>query len=486
MARGTKRPDTALSTVMNAFKKSYGEMFSFAKSPNDARNSAFDITPAKTQIIQEDIVLSSDFLSRAVDSEVVSALAGEYDRLSMANQLLSTVTTDRYGFDPSAYGTQVYQLEEATSDVAVTYTQMARWYHRPEFLALIQALINKSRAKSYEIVGWWGQTRVAGRTATQEPKGKQIATGWLQWLINTLPYQCVGINLATGDTNTLVAYRDDYTVGAVKLGTGAFTNGTAAGYTTTNAGFAIGVTTLPLITGTGTIPAGQVITIAGDATATEYTVTTGIAAPGSIVISPPLQGTLSAATHAISLVAPADVKYSGDTMKGIYANLDLLVQEGVHKLIPTEFQDNLTVVIGRGIYNYLTMGLLDTVSGGMDRLASERSAVGALRQSLNIAGYPIQVADFAPDYLICVTRLKGGSVTDQLLGNSNLVKLTHEMVQKTVLDYPIKSALIDFMYENLFFGLRNAKAMFFVHPDAIQLYDSANGWQFPTTTAWKL
>lgn len=486
MARGQAMPEAAILKLENAYKKTYGEKFFIGKASSTPLNSAFDIDPAITQVIQEKIQVHSQFMSVAVDSEMVSALAGEYDRIGTTGQLLSTVTTDRYGYDPTSSGTQAYQLEEVTSDTAITYAQLAKWNHRPEFLSIVQSVMNKLRADSYEKVGWWGQTRVAGRTAAQEPLGKQISTGWLQWLINNAPNQVVGINLATADTGDVVAYRDDYTVGAVKVGIAAWTNGTGSGYTTTNAGFAIGVDDLPLITGTGTIPAGQVFTITGDATATEYTVTTGIAAPGTITFYPPLQGTLSAATHAINLIAPADVTYNGGDMKGSYANLDLLVLNGIQNLIPVEFQDNLTVIVGRGIYNYLTMGLLDTVSDGMDRLASERIQVENLRKNLNIAGYPVIVSDFAPSYLVAVTRLKGGSVNNSLLADSNLVKLTHAMTQKSVLNFPVKSAIIDFMYENLFFGLRNPEAMFFIHPDAVQLHDSTLGWQFPTATEWKL
>lgn len=75
-------------------------------------------------------------------------------------------------------------------------------------------------------------------------------------------------------------------------------------YTTTAAGFAIGTTTIPLITGAGTILAGDVITFAGDTN--QYVVTTGIAAPGSIVIAEPgLRVAMSAATKAVTTVAQA-------------------------------------------------------------------------------------------------------------------------------------------------------------------------------------
>jgi hypothetical protein len=65
----------------------------------------------------------------------------------------------------------------------------------------------------------------------------------------------------------------------------AITKGTGSAYTTTAAGFAIGTTSIPLITGTGTVLAGDIVTFAGDAN--KYVVATGIAAPGTIVLAAP-------------------------------------------------------------------------------------------------------------------------------------------------------------------------------------------------------
>lgn len=63
------------------------------------------------------------------------------------------------------------------------------------------------------------------------------------------------------------------------------TKGAGASYTTTAAGFAVGTTSIPLITGTGAINAGDVITFNGDTN--KYVVATGIAAPGTIVLQAP-------------------------------------------------------------------------------------------------------------------------------------------------------------------------------------------------------
>lgn len=61
--------------------------------------------------------------------------------------------------------------------------------------------------------------------------------------------------------------------------------GTGASYTTDNAGYAIGATSIAIITGTGTVLAGDRVTFAGDTNI--YVVKTGVAAPGTIVLNEP-------------------------------------------------------------------------------------------------------------------------------------------------------------------------------------------------------
>lgn len=65
----------------------------------------------------------------------------------------------------------------------------------------------------------------------------------------------------------------------------AQTKGTGASYTTTTAGFPVGTTSIPQITGTGTVNPGDVVTFAGDTNM--YVVTAGISAPGTITIGAP-------------------------------------------------------------------------------------------------------------------------------------------------------------------------------------------------------
>jgi hypothetical protein len=78
------------------------------------------------------------------------------------------------------------------------------------------------------------------------------------------------------------------------------TKGTGAGYTTTAAGFAVGTTSIPIITGAGTVLAGDVVTFAGDTN--KYVVKTGVAAPGTIVLAAPgLRQAIPAAATAMTI-----------------------------------------------------------------------------------------------------------------------------------------------------------------------------------------
>ena len=80
------------------------------------------------------------------------------------------------------------------------------------------------------------------------------------------------------------------------------TKGTGAAYTTSAAGFAKGATSIGLITGAGTVLAGDVVSFAGDTN--NYVVTTGIAAPGTVVIAAPgLRQALPAAATAVTVGA---------------------------------------------------------------------------------------------------------------------------------------------------------------------------------------
>lgn len=84
----------------------------------------------------------------------------------------------------------------------------------------------------------------------------------------------------------------------------AVTAGTGTSYTSDTTGYAIGTTSIPVITGSGTILAGDVVTFTGDTN--KYIVKTGLAAPGTLVIQEPgLKAALAASAVAMTIGAAA-------------------------------------------------------------------------------------------------------------------------------------------------------------------------------------
>jgi P22 coat protein - gene protein 5 len=78
--------------------------------------------------------------------------------------------------------------------------------------------------------------------------------------------------------------------------------GTAAAYTTSAAGFTVGTTSIPVITGTGNFVAGDVVTFAGDGE--KYVVAAALAGPGTLIIAAPgLRQAIPAAATAVTRLA---------------------------------------------------------------------------------------------------------------------------------------------------------------------------------------
>lgn len=79
--------------------------------------------------------------------------------------------------------------------------------------------------------------------------------------------------------------------------------GTGASYTTNTAGYAVGATAITLITGTGTILAGDVITFAGDSN--KYVVASALSGGVVTLAKPGLRQAIPASATAVTVVAAA-------------------------------------------------------------------------------------------------------------------------------------------------------------------------------------
>ena len=85
-------------------------------------------------------------------------------------------------------------------------------------------------------------------------------------------------------------------------GVASVTKGTGASYTSDTAGYAVGATSITLITGTGTVLEGDIVTFAGDTN--KYIVKTGVAAAGTIELAAPgLRQAIPTSATAMTIVA---------------------------------------------------------------------------------------------------------------------------------------------------------------------------------------
>lgn len=83
------------------------------------------------------------------------------------------------------------------------------------------------------------------------------------------------------------------------------TAGTGTSYTSSTAGHAVGSTDIAIITGSGTVIAGDVVTFAGDTN--KYIVDVGVSAPGTITIAEPgLKVALPTSAVAMTIVAASN------------------------------------------------------------------------------------------------------------------------------------------------------------------------------------
>jgi hypothetical protein len=83
-------------------------------------------------------------------------------------------------------------------------------------------------------------------------------------------------------------------------GVKSVTKGAGAAYTSNTAGYAVGATAITLITGSGAVNAGDVVTFAGDSN--QYVVSAGVAAPGVLTLAAPgLKQALPASAVALTV-----------------------------------------------------------------------------------------------------------------------------------------------------------------------------------------
>lgn len=155
------------------------------------------------------------------------------------------------------------------------------------------------------------------------------------------------------------------------------TKGTGTLYTTDTAGYAVGATVITLITGSGTVLAGDVVTFAGDSN--KYVVDVGVAAPGAITLAAPgLQEAIAASAVAMTIGGDfvANMAFSRSALQ-LVTRAPALPEEGdmaIDRILITDDRSGLTFEVS--IYpGYRKVRYEIAIAWGFENIKPEHSSI---------------------------------------------------------------------------------------------------------------
>lgn len=175
--------------------------------------------------------------------------------------------------------------------------------------------------------------------------------------------------------------------------------GTGTLYTTSALGFAQGTTVIPLITGSGTVLAGDTVLFAGDTN--PYLVSVGIAAPGSITLAGTgLKQAIPTSATAVTIVSGAQA------YRRVTSSLALSKQTYTSAEIRPDYQV--------ADYRHGVRSIGGSINGELSPGTHSLVLAAALRKAfvagISITGASITIAGTGPTYT--VTRAAGSFLTD--------------------------------------------------------------------------
>jgi len=168
----TRKQVTSLELAM---AKAYG-----------AENTAqtFSVTPAKAQTIVAAARQENTFLGR-INVRLVSNQQGEalaIDAVGMIAGTTDTSSNDRAPKDPHVKGGTPFHCQQINFDTYLNYQTLDAWAHEPKFKKLVAAQTRKQISKNQIQIGFYGEKRVKTSDPAANPKGQDVAVGWVEKL----------------------------------------------------------------------------------------------------------------------------------------------------------------------------------------------------------------------------------------------------------------------------------------------------------------
>ncbi len=142
----------------------------------------FNVTPGAAQKIIAAAKLETSFLGR-INVTTVKNQSGEALRLDATGMIASTTNTDtndRVPVSPHSIGGTPYFCAQINFDTAIKYATLDAWAHDPKFKSLVASQTRKQISANQIMIGFYGTSRAAISNPAVNPKGQDVAVGWLQ------------------------------------------------------------------------------------------------------------------------------------------------------------------------------------------------------------------------------------------------------------------------------------------------------------------
>lgn len=145
----------------------------------------FSVAPAIEQKLEENIQHSSEFL-QLVNIIPVDQQEGDKVGFGVTRPIASRTATNsangtrRRPIDPTDTNDKGrYRCEQTNSDVAIKYSKLDAWRHKPEFQTLYRDTIVKQQGRDRIMIGWNGVNCAATTDIVANPLLQDVNYGWL-------------------------------------------------------------------------------------------------------------------------------------------------------------------------------------------------------------------------------------------------------------------------------------------------------------------
>lgn len=163
-----------------------------AKQHNiDSVAEKFNVSPSAAQKMIEAAQTNNDFYSRINVITVVNQ-KGEAIRVGVTGMIGSTTDTDaedRTPMDALSLGGTPYLCEQINFDTFMKYATLDAWAHQKNFKTLVANQTRKNIVSTQIMIGFFGESRAAKSDPVANPKGQDVAKGWLTKLEEQAPEQ---------------------------------------------------------------------------------------------------------------------------------------------------------------------------------------------------------------------------------------------------------------------------------------------------------